>query len=282
MCGSGGSQDDFMTIRFKTSLVTMAALLLGACASVPPKLPYPAFVQVGELDDIFMASLPGVRAKQLSGDPQTRRTSNRVDLPKDWKGTSGGVPGRSMEIFVIAGELSVADIVLRNGGYAFLPAGSLGFNLTASEGARILYFVNDIDPDSIIRSPIIIGSDLLEWQATEKTGVSTKELRNDPGNGAKTWLVRVSTGASQAWESSSALREGYLVTGNQQYSECVNGEVQTWQYAHGGYFYRPANVINGGPESLALTDSIWIMRETTRGDTRVWPECVAQEVKPQP
>lgn len=266
----------------KSYLTVIAAMLLGACASGPPKLPFPAFIQVDELEDIFIASLPGVRAKQLSGDPQTRRTSNRVDLPKDWQGTSGGVPGRSMELFVIAGELMVADIALKAGGYAFLPAGSLGFNLAAKEGARILYFVNDTDPESVIRSPIIINSTLLEWQDTAKVGVASKELRSDPGNGAKTWLVRVSTGAHQAWESSSAVREGYLVTGNQQYAECVNGESEFWQYAPGGYFYRPADTISGGPESLALTESIWVMRETGMGVATVWPSCVSAETLAQP
>jgi len=258
------------------ALIALVAILLAACAGGPPKIPYPAFIQVDELEDIFMASLPGVRAKQLSGDPQTRRTSNRIDLPRDFKGTSGGVPGRSMEIYVITGELLIADISLESGGYAFLPAGSLGFNLSASEGARILYFVNDTDPDSIIRSPIIINSNLLDWEETSKVGVSSKELRNDPGNGAKTWLVRVATGASQPWESSSALREGYLVTGNQQYAECIDGKAQLWQYMPGGYFYRPANTISGGPESLALTEAIWLMRETSKGDVTSWPSCVAQ------
>ena len=255
-------------------LTVFTAVFLGACASGPPELPYTAFVQVDELSDIFMASLPGVRAKQLSGDLQTRRTSNRVDLPKDWAGTSGGEPGRSMEIFVLTGDFTIADIVLTRGGYAFLPAGSLGFNLSAKEGARILYFVNDTDPDSVIRSPIIINSYLLPWIETGKMGVEAKELRSDPGNGAKTWLVKVSTGASQNWESSSAAREGYLVTGNQQYAECVAGKTKLWQYAPDGYFNRPADTINGGPESVALTDSIWLLREAGKGDVTTWPSCV--------
>jgi hypothetical protein len=269
-----------MKIRSRFALTVSVLAMMAGCAGGPPKIPYPAFIQVDELEDIFMASLPGVRAKQLSGDPQTRRTSNRIDLPRDWRGTSGGVPGRSMEIYVITGELLIADIPLDSGGYAFLPAGSLGFNLSAKEGARILYFVNDTDPESIIRSPIIINSDLLDWDDTAKVGVSTKELRNDPGNGAKTWLLRVATGASQLWESSSALREGYLVTGNQQYSECINGDISAFQYMPGGYFYRPADTISGGPESLALTDAIWVMRETSKGDVTTWPACVAQPPEP--
>ena len=183
----------------------MLALLLSSCAGAPPKLPYPAFIEVDELEDMFMASLPGVRGKQLAGDPQTRRTSNRIDLPPDWQGTSGGAPGRSLEIFVVEGRLQIADIELPPGGYAFLPAGSLGFNLESRDGARILYFVNDADPESIIRSPIIIDSGLLDWAPTTVAGVASKELRNDPGNGAKTWLLHIEAGASVPWQSSTSL-----------------------------------------------------------------------------
>ncbi len=271
-----------MNRNLRKVLLGISAIVIAACTGGPPELPYPAYVQVDELGDVFMASLPGVTAKQLSGDAMTRRTSNRIDLPKDWQGTSGGVPGRSMEIFIIAGELALADIVLESGGYAFLPAGSLGFNLNASDGARILYFVNDTDPEAVIRSPILINSELLPWQDTTTVGISTKELRSDPGSGAKTWLLRVSSGAAPPWQSSSATREGYLLSGNQQYAECVNGEIEHGQYVAGGYFYRPADTINGGPDSLALRESIWVMRETEGSQIAIWPSCIDQAANAQP
>jgi hypothetical protein len=252
-------------------------LALSACSSGPPKLPYPAFIQVDTLEDIFMASLPGIRAKQLAGDPQTRRTSNRIDLPAEWSGTTGGSPGRSLEIFVIAGKLKIADIELGRGGYAYLPAGSLGFNLRSSDGARILYFLNDVDPDSIIRSPIIVDAGLLEWTATSTIGVLSKELRQDPGNGSKTWLLKIEPDNSIPWQISSVLREGYLVNGSYQHSECVAGQVHTAQYSPGGYFYRPANTINGGPEAKALTESIWFLRELQGGVEQVVPACSLQQ-----
>lgn len=264
-----------MTAKLLSGLALF--LLISACASGPPKLPYPAFVQVDELEDIFMASLPGVRAKQLAGDSQTRRTSNRIDLPGDWKGTTGGSPGRSLEIFVIAGKLTIADINLGRGGYAFLPSGSLGFNLSSADGARILYFLNDSDPEAVIRSPIIIDGGLLDWTATSTIGVLSKELRRDPGNGSRTWLRKIEAGNQLPWQTTSAVREGYLLAGSYQHSECVAGEVHTFQYAPGGYFYRPANTINGGPEAIALTESIWLLREIQGGDERVVPACVVQQ-----
>jgi hypothetical protein len=258
--------------------IVFFVLILSACSSGPPKLPYPAFIQVDELSDVFMASLPGIRAKQMAGDSQTRRTSNRIDLPPDWSGTSGGSPGRSLEIFVVSGHMMIADIELGRGGYAFLPAGSLGFNLHSSDGARILYFRNDVDPESVIRSPIIIDAGLLAWEGTVTPGVYTKDLRKDPGNGSKTWLLKIEPGASRQWQKSSAVREGYLVDGNYQHSECVAGEVHTWQYTPGGYFYRPADTINGGPDAIASSQSVWLLRESRKGTQEVVPACVGSPI----
>lgn len=254
----------------------LLALLMSACASGPPEVPYPAFVEVDELPDVFMAALPGIRAKQLAGDPQTRRTSNRIDLPPEWSGTSGGMPGRSMEIFVLAGTVTLADIDLATGGYAFLPAGSLGFNMKTREGARILYFVNDMDPEAVIRSPILIDSGLLDWQATDVPGVATKELRSDPGTGARTWLLRVEAGTSRPRQSSSAIREGYLVSGEYRHTECVLGEEVSGQYSAGGYFYRPANIVNGGPETGGSVDAVWLLREVSAGTETPASACSAE------
>ncbi len=249
------------------------ALLAAGCASGPPPVPYPAFVQSEELPDIFMASLPGVRAKQFAGDPATRQTSNRVDLPQAWKGTTGGSPGKSLEIFVLAGDLQVGDIKLGYGGYAHVPPGSFGFNLQTENGARILYFLDDVDPLALIRAPIILDTRLVEWQSTDTEGVMVKDLRSEPGNGARTWLMKVTPDAQLPWQSSSVTREGYLADGQFQESECVAGEPLTGIYLPGGYFYRPPNAFHGGPDAMAITESIWVLRERTAGSERTADAC---------
>ena len=255
------------------------ALLLSACASSPPKVPFPAFIETDELGDVFLASLPGVRAKQLAGDPMTRRTSNRIDLPADWRGTSGGAPGRSLELFVLAGVLRLADIELGPGGYAFLPSGSLGFSMRTDNGARVLYFVNDADPAAVIRSPIIIDSAILEWRPTSSPGIATKELFADPGTGATTWLVRVGVGAAVPWESSTTLREGFLVSGRYRHAECVEGEPVSGTYVTGGYFYRPPDTVNGGPMAGAETEAVWLLRETEHAVHTMPEACVPASPK---
>ena len=248
-------------------------VLVAGCASGPPQLPYPAFIQSDELNDIFIAGLPGVRAKQFSGDPQTRRTSNRVNLPPGWQGTTGGTPGKLLEILVLSGDLDVADISLGLGGYIQMPPGTLGFNLATSNGAQILYFLDDVDPLAMIRSPVILDSRLVAWEATDIDGVDIKELRNDPGNGARTWLLRIEPGAIIPWQSSSVIREGYLIEGQFQDSECVGGEVHTWTYTPGGYFYRPGDAINGGPDAKAITDSVWLLRERQVSSRQIVDAC---------
>jgi hypothetical protein len=172
--------------------------------------------------------------------------------------------------------LLLADIELGPGGYVFLPAGSLGFNLKTEDGARILYFVNDDDPEAIIRSPIILDSGLLEWQATLSPGVTTKELRADPGTGATTWLMRAEVGATIPWESSSQLREGFLVSGSYRHAECVGGEAVADRYTAGGYFYRPANAVNGGPLAGAETEAVWLLRETGAAIHEIVKGCEAK------
>ncbi len=246
-------------------------MVLCGCATSAPETPYPAFRNVDALFDSFIATIPGVRAKQFSTDQRTRRSSNRVDLPRDWTGTTGGAPGSSVEILVLEGKLMLADIELGPGGYAYVPAGSMGFRLESEFGARILWLVNDTNPASMIRTPIILDSNLVDWQATDVPGLSRKILREDPGSGERVWLEKTAGGVALPWMSSTAAREGFLVSGTQQYTECVNGTAISGEYLAGGYFLRPPNTMHGGPGSSG--EATWLMRELAPAQSTTWPAC---------
>lgn len=265
-------------MTFRLSFLAVLALL-ASCATpdVKPDLPYPAFANADELPDIFMAALPGVRGKQFVRDIRTRASSNRIDLPAAWRGTTGGNAGKSLEIFVLEGRLRLSDFELGPGGYAYVPAGAIGFRLETDSGARVLYFLDDQPTGAVIQTPIILDSGLLDWDAIGD-GISIKELRYDPGSGATTWLQLVEPGAVPRWESSASMREGYLVRGQYTHSECDQGEEATWEYLPGGYFRRPAGVLNGGPESGATVDSVWFLREFTGGGVYEADRCVATSV----
>ncbi len=259
--------------RFRLASVGLLAML-AACASSNkmPDVPYPAFVSTGEIPEQFLAALPGIRARVYSSDMRTRTMSARVDIPRDWKGTTGGDPGKSLEIFVLAGELQFSDFKLGPGGYAYVPPGSLGFSLVSDDGAQVLYFLDEVDPSSVIRSPVILDSKLVDWHPVGQ-GLSERSLRDDPGSGARSWLLRIEPGAVQAWEASGVAREGYLVRGQYRHSECVAGVPVVADYPAGGYFRRPPMAFNGGPESVATTETVWFLRELEKGETQVEAGC---------
>jgi quercetin dioxygenase-like cupin family protein len=256
--------------------VSVIAFLAAGCASSPSAPNYPAFVITDEIPDMFMVTLPGVRAKGYTSDARSRSSSQRVVLPTGWSGTTGGEPGNALEVFVLSGELTLADVSLSKGGYVYVPPGSLGFNMVSDEGATILWFLSEFDSNAVIRSPLILDSKLVDWQPTDSVGVFTKELRADPGSGERAWLMRYEPGAQIPWQSSSAQHEGYLVSGQFQDSECVAGQAYTDIYMPGGYFRRPAESIHGGPEVSVTAESVWFLRAHRKSETNYDVKCAVE------
>jgi len=259
--------------------VLTGLMCLSACASGPPPVPYPAFIEVDVLPDIFLAGMPGTRAKLLSGDPRSRRSSIRLALPPDWEFSTGALPDKSVEIFVLEGAIKLGEFDLATGSYAFLPSGTLGMSMSTQSGAVLMYFLDNAIPTSVIQTPLIMDSSLLEWtqvsEGIEGFGVSEKVFRADPGSGAVTRLVKVEPGAIQGWRKRPVTEEGYLVAGSYQHSECVNGEVATALYPKGGYFMRPPGAINGGPDSKSFEPSVWLLRVPSSGPAEQVGGCAA-------
>ena len=260
-------------------------VLLAGCASSAPTVPYPAFVQTDELPDIFIAGLPGIRAKQFAGDPQSRRTGNLLQLPAGWDGSTGASPGKSVELFVVAGEITLGGMPLQAGSYAYIPPGFTGMNFSTADGALVLYFLDDPNLDAVIQTPLLLDSNIVDWQPAsdepEDFGFSVKELRLDPGSGVRIWLLRIDPGATQLWRQSSASEEGYLLSGTYRHSECVDGKVVTQDYLPGGYFARPAGAIHGGPEAYATSSSVWFLRRMGKGIIQSVPACAVAAPKSQ-
>jgi hypothetical protein len=257
-------------------------LLLSSCAVNSPQPPYPAFIQVGKLPDTFIAGLPGARAKQLAGNAESGGSSHQVLLPADWQFTTGASPGQSVEIFVLAGEIKVADLALGPNGYAYIPAGSTGQQMRSSRGASLLYFLDDADPNAVIQTPLILNSDLIDWMPLSESpndiGIAIKELRADPGSGARTWLTKIEPFASQGWQQSSTVREGYLVAGSYRDNECVNGTPVSGVYAPGGYFQRLPGAVFGGPDAASAEGAIWFLRVHENESLRRVAACAPTQI----
>jgi glyoxylate utilization-related uncharacterized protein len=266
-------------VRSLLPIVVALMMVASGCASGPPAVPFPAFIVVDELPDSFVAGLPGVRAKLLTGDTRTRRSGARIKIPSDWEFSSGASPGLSVEIFVIDGEVNVGEYALTSGGYAYIPPGSTGLPLRSDNGATILYFLDSANEKAVIRTPLITNAGLIDWEQPVfdfgSDGLSIKELRSDPGSGARTWLLKINPGAIQSWQYSSQSLEGYLLSGSVVESECVAGEVATFQYAPGGYFYRPPGAVHGGGDATTTVEAVWFMRVPANEKIQVVDGCAA-------
>ena len=265
----------------RAALLSATTLFLAACAALPPNVPYPAFIQADDLQDAFLAGLPGARAKQFGGDARSVRSSNRLLLPANWDFGTGAAPDKTVEIFILQGEVELAGVVLRPGGYANIPSGSMGASLRTRSGAEMLYFLSDADDRAVIQMPLITGIESGQWRPLSDDpadfGLSEMELRSDPGSGARTWLLKIDPVAAQAWQAYSSEVEGYLVSGNYQHSECVDGKSASGTYRPGGYFLRPAGAINAGPEARSLETSIWFLRSLGPGERQVVAGCLSPE-----
>jgi len=264
--------------RWRAIAAVAVAGLLAGCAAGPKPPPYPAFVRVDALPDVFLAALPGSRAKQLAGDPESRRSSNLVVLPPDWSFGTGASPDKSLEIYVLAGRLRLGELTLEPGGYAFVPAGNFGMTLATDGGARILYFLDAANPASVIQTPMILHRDQIQWQPLSEDpadrGTWIKELRADPGSGARTWLTMVEPGATVAWRRASVAEEGLLLEGSYRHSECVDGQAYTGSYEPIGYYYRPPEALHGGPDSGADGNAVWFVRRLASASVSTAPGCL--------
>ena len=264
--------------RLAVAGVLLWSVVAVGCASTP-ELPYPAFVNADEVPDSFVAGLPGVRAKRLTGNPETRRSSSLMTLPAGWQFTTGGLPDKSVEIFVIAGTLNIGSIPMRAGSYAFLPAASQGLDIQTATGAEVLYFLDDANDADVIQTPMIVDAGQMEWETADSAndaGRSTKVLREDPGSGARTWLLRVQPGIPGVWRQSAQRTEGFLLTGTYHHVECLGGDSVLGEYRPGGYFMRPADVVHGGPDALAIEQSIWFLRRQSPGPDQPAEGCSAE------
>lgn len=259
------------------TVIAVALLTLGACASGPRDVPYPAFMQVDELEYTFLAEMPGIRATRLSGDLRSGRFSAMLYLPESWRWNTGGAPGKSVEIYVIQGEIMLADLSLKPGNHAYIPPGSMGMSLSTNDGAQILYFLDEASPNAVIQTPLFMSREVVPWEPVGGTVIGSdleeKELRDDPGSGARTWLLQVPPGATLPWQEASVALEGFLLSGEHRHSECVEGKPVTGTYTTGGYFKRSAGAVHGGPQSGSETGSVWLLRRASEGTTREVSGC---------
>ncbi len=242
--------------------------MLAACAGQKPPPPsFAGFIQSQTAPDEPWSGFPGVVARRLSADEFTGRRALYLELPLGWRWSGFINDAFSREWYILDGRLQAGTASLAAGDFLYLPPGARPPELTAVVAARALLFVDPASPASGLTQPFVASARSLPWRpgtVARDAGVpldlSVKDLKLDPGSGARTWLVRIGPGVRVPWESHSVVEEGYLLEGDYRLVECLPAGRREGTYLPGGYFRRPAGWIHSGPDSGTEGGAVWLIR----------------------
>jgi hypothetical protein len=144
-----------------------------------------------ELQQVAAGVFAGTAERLLSEDPDTGASTTVLAIPGGWSSEVGG-GDRPIELFVLRGELDLADRPFAAGCYAYMAAGGASHRLATKSGADVLAMVDDPAPPS--DEPLLIAdTGELRWAtsslAAVPPGLVNKRLRQDPQSGERTWVA---------------------------------------------------------------------------------------------
>lgn len=235
--------------------------------------------------------VPGVQPaafKLLSFNEETGARTLLVRLPPGWQQASG-YHSADLELFVVEGGITMGDDNPGRYAYAYYPAGHV-HRYGTEFGATVLQMWGG-PPDFIAAGAsgddASAGGAVEGWRYGDAPSLSPgdvpafrdqpfpadspirmKLLRHDPDTGAKTWITVLPGGGPTMygeghlppWSSSASWVEGYLLAGEMTTAECLpQGEV-AGTYTRGGYYFRPAGRVHGGPSRYSGSFAVWLMR----------------------
>ncbi|RMF96131.1 MAG: hypothetical protein D6727_09100, partial [Gammaproteobacteria bacterium] len=210
-------------------------------------------------------------ARWLNDAPDGRQVLV-LEVPGGWTWQLPGEREQGTELLVLSGELAVGSESLGPLDYLQLPAGADAAPWrAAAAGARLLLFLDPPRPTDGTR-PRIVHTAALPWVpgtvAQRDTGIrlplEVKDLRWVESTGQRTWLLRMGEGFAFPWEVHETAEEGFLISGGFRLSECLADGPVHGRYDPGGYFYRPAGIPHGGPDSGTDGEALFLLRTPTR------------------
>ena len=263
---------------------SLASLLLFWCmagwSSASAAESFVGFINANDVAPAEIGHLGGVRGRVLSADPQSGRMALIAELPAGWSWDGASATGQSLEIFVLAGKLEAEGTQLEPKGYLYVAPTASTPALAARAGARLLVFAGPTGEPSGFTDWFMVEFDESRWRpglvgpsAGVDLPVEIFDLRRDPVTGARTWLAAIQPGFEFPWERHSMVEEGFLVEGVYDLNECLPDGVKSGRYTADGYFYRPANILHGGPDSTARSPSIWLFRSPADLDVEFSDVC---------
>jgi len=239
----------------------------------PERLYWRPFVISGVPDGVF---------ELLSFDESTHARSQITRLPPGWTQPKG-YHTTNMEMFVLDGEIEVADDYMTKYSYVYIPAGYAHGPIYSETGVTLLQWW-DADPDFVTSelskpearldevvqhwnfytAPWTKAEDFPKFSdRTPSRELRLKLLRKDKVTGQMTWINEGAPGGLRSktpWEAHPSWEEAMLLEGSFTYGECLpEGEV-VGPYTAGGYFFRPPNILHGGRSAYSNTYTLWIFR----------------------
>lgn len=219
------------------------------------------------------------------------RLLNRVDeiqqvavleLPAGWQWQPPRTRRQSLELFVLSGTLQWGDALLSAHDYAYLPTAAPPPLLAADGEVQVLvYFDPPRDTDGN-QARVRHADDggwrpgiVAERDAGVRLALEVRDLLWVESTGQRTWLLRARPDLVVPWERHETVEEGFLVAGDYRLVECLPGGPVSGSYRPGGYFYRPAGVVHGGPASGSSDEVMWLLRTPTALTVEFFESCEA-------
>jgi hypothetical protein len=205
------------------------------------------------------SSRPGVEAKALSFDPETRAVTAILRYPAGWTFDRAHHLDSDEELFVLSGALVVEGETYAAGDYAYLPAGFARARMYSPTGAEVLTFYEGPHRNVFAAAPpglynerkLILkkSTNAMPWESPRDPVVAAtaaaprrKSLRDDPITGEQTWILAMNADdpakmTHQRTETHPVVEESFLLDGEIS-MHCGVME-------RGAYFWRPPNIEHG-------------------------------------
>lgn len=248
----------------------MAALLAvpAAAAGTDPDLIL--YRHTGDAPEATFPILGNVPVRLLNEARDGRRVGV-AEFRAGWSRELSAERSHTIELLVLEGEMTADGAALGPYHYLYLPAAAPAPVWTAGAGgARALMFLDPIRNTDGTQSRVM-DTQAVPWRAgivaQRDTGVTlaveVKDLLWVEETGQRTWLLRMGADFRLPWEVHETAEEAFLLEGRFRLGECLDQGPVHGEYRPGGYFYRPAGIPHGGPESGTDSRAFFLLRTPT-------------------
>lgn len=260
----------------------IAALLLMASAIIPRYADPPGLIVGVDARSVTSRGVwAGWPPAVVLRDDATSGQALRFMIPAATTFPGGTALG-DISLYLLEGRLTIAGRSLEQGDFLRATQGAVLGRVIASANTTMLVFRNR--PRTVAARPAVTVARgaAVAWgigQVSRDAGapalLMVKRLWTDPATGAQFHIVKVAPGVAVPWEVHPVAEEGYLIEGDFHLAECLPSGRRDFDYAPGGYFYRPPGLIHSGPSSTTRAGATWLIRTPARLSAIFYPACPA-------